>query len=106
MISLKMNQIFSKRIVSEAVDKLLSAYKTQGRFGAKIIPKIVELEGKRVDLVFEIEEGPLYTVKNISFVGNKRFSDRRLKEVISTKQTAWWRLITSLLYTSPSPPDS
>jgi len=34
-------------------------------------------------------------VKNISFVGNKIFSDRRLKEIISTKQTAWWRFITS-----------
>ena len=95
LISLKKNQIFSKRIISESTDKLLSAYKTEGRFGTKIVPKIVELEGKRVDLVFEIEEGPLYTVRNISFVGNKRFSDRRLKEVISTKQTAWWRFITS-----------
>ena len=95
LISLKKNQIFSKRIISKSVDKLLSAYKSQGRFGTKIVPKIVELEGKRIDLVFEIEEGPLYTVRNISFVGNKRFSDRRLKEIISTKQTAWWRFITS-----------
>ena len=95
IISLKKNQIYSKKIVSEATTKLIELYKTQGRFAATIVPKIVELDGKRVDLVFEIDEGPLYTVKNISFVGNKVFSDRRLKEVISTKQTAWWRFITS-----------
>ena len=95
IIQLKKNQIFSKKIVSDAVSKIIELYKTQGRFGTKIIPKIVMLDGKRVDLVFEIEEGPLYTVKNISFVGNKVFSDRRLKEVISTKQTAWWRFITT-----------
>ena len=95
IISLKKNQIFSKKIVSEATTKLIELYKTQGRFAASIVPKVVELDGKRVDLVFEIDEGPLYTVRNISFVGNKVFSDRRLKEVISTKQTAWWRFITS-----------
>ena len=71
IISLKKNQIFSKKIVSEATLKLIELYKTQGRFAATIVPKVVELDGKRVDLVFEIEEGPLYTVKNISFVGNK-----------------------------------
>mgnify|MGYP001259006816 CR=1 FL=1 len=95
IIQLKKNQIFSKKIVSDAISKIIELYKTQGRFGTKITPKIVKLDGKRVDLVFEIEEGPLYTVKNISFVGNKVFSDRRLKEVISTKQTAWWRFITT-----------
>ena len=95
IISLKKNQIYSKKIVSEAITKLIDLYKTQGRLAASIVPKIVELDGKRVDLVFEIDEGPLYTVKNISFVGNKIFSDRRLKEIISTKQTAWWRFITS-----------
>ena len=95
IISLKKNQIYSKKIVSEAITKLIELYKTQGRLAASIVPKVVELDGKRVDLVFEIDEGPLYTVKNISFVGNKIFSDRRLKEIISTKQTAWWRFITS-----------
>ena len=95
IIDLKKNQIFSKKIVSDAISKIIELYKTQGRFGTTIIPKIVMLDGKRVDLVFEIEEGPLYTVKNISFIGNEVFSDRRLKEVISTKQTAWWRFITT-----------
>jgi len=95
VISLKKNQIFSRNLISEAVTKIIELYKTQGRFGTTIIPKIVELEGKRVDLVFEINEGPLYTVRNISFIGNKIFSDRRLKEIITTKQTAWWRFITT-----------
>ena len=41
LISLKKNQIFSKRIISDSTDKLLSAYKAEGRFGTKIVPKIV-----------------------------------------------------------------
>ena len=84
IISLKKNQIYSKKIVSEAITKLIDLYKTQGRLDATIVPKIVELDGKRVDLVFEIVEGPLYTVKNISFVGNKIFS---YKEGTGTNDT-------------------
>ena len=95
VINLKKNQIFSKNLVSEAITKIIELYKTQGRFGTTIIPKVVELEGKRVDLVFEINEGPLYTIRNISFIGNDIFSDRRLKEIITSKQTAWWRFITT-----------
>ena len=95
IISLKKNQIFSKNLVSEAITKIIELYKTQGRFGTTIIPKVVELEGKRVDLVFEINEGPLYTIRNISFIGNDVFSDRRLREIITSKQTAWWRFITT-----------
>ena len=95
LVEIKKNQIFTKNLIANSVNKIVQIYKSQGRFGTVIIPRFVELEGKRVDLVFEINEGPLYTVKSISFTGNKIFSDRRLKEVISTKQTAWWRFITS-----------
>ena len=95
IINLKKNQIFSRNLISEATTKIIELYKTQGRFGTTIIPKVVELEGKRVDLVFEINEGPLYTIRNISFIGNDIFSDRRLKEIITSKQTAWWRFITT-----------
>ena len=65
IIKLKKNQIFSKKIVSDAVSKIIELYKTQGRFGTTIIPQIVMLEGKRVDLVFEIEEGPLLSLIHI-----------------------------------------
>ena len=95
IINLKKNQIFSRNLISEATTKIIELYKTQGRFGTTIIPKVVELEGKRVDLVFEINEGPLYIIRNISFIGNDIFSDRRLKEIITSKQTAWWRFITT-----------
>src|SRR5690606_26944463 len=53
------------------------------------------LPQNRVDLVFEIYEGDPTTVSKINFVGNRRFSDGRLREAIATKETRWWRVFTT-----------
>ena len=95
IIEIREREGFSRQVVSKARDKIKKLYKSEGRYGAKVNPRYVKLKDNRVDLVFEISDGPLYNVKSISFVGNHIFSDRTLKNVISTKQAAWWRFITS-----------
>ncbi len=75
--------------------RILDLYRRSGRFSARVEPKIIELDQNRVDLVFEIEEGPVTKVRGISFVGNEAFSDSTLRGVIQTVEAAWWRLFTS-----------
>ena len=50
-------------------------------------PKIIDRPNNRVDLVFEINEGGKTTVKDIDFVGNRAYSDWRLKDVIKTGES-------------------
>ena len=95
IIEIREREVFSRQVVSNATDKIKELYKSEGRYGAKVNPRYVKLNDNRVNLVFEISDGPLYTVKSISFIGNNVFSDRTLKNIISTKQSAWWRFITS-----------
>jgi outer membrane protein insertion porin family len=78
---------FSRATVQADVQRILEIYRAAGRYDIRVEPKIIELPNNRVDLVFEITEGPKTTVKNIVFVGNKAFSDRRLKDVIKTAET-------------------
>ena len=49
----------------------------------------------RVDLVFEINEGPKTKIASITFLGNKNFSDSELREIISTSESAWWKFFSS-----------
>lgn len=51
-------------------------------------PKVIELPQNRVDVVFEINEGPVTSVETIRFIGNEAFSDATWREVIRTKQAA------------------
>jgi len=61
-------------------------YASQGRLAARVDPKIIRRDGNRVDLVFEIREGDVTEIERIGFVGNRAFSDQRLRNVLQTKQ--------------------
>ncbi len=79
----------SRPLVQADVQRIIEIYRRSGRFDVRVEPKIIDRPNSRVDLVFEIKEGDRTTVRRIVFVGNKAFSDWRLKDVITTGQTNW-----------------
>jgi outer membrane protein insertion porin family len=94
-ISLRPRVIYTRTKVQSDVKRILTLYRRSGRFAATVEPKVIQLEQNRVDVVFEIHEGPITDVENIRFVGNKEFSDSRLREVIRTKESRWWRFLST-----------
>jgi outer membrane protein insertion porin family len=58
-------------------------------------PKVIQLEQNRIDLVFEINEGEWTEVRNIRFIGNKKYSDARLRKTIRTRESRWYRYFSS-----------
>ncbi len=86
--------IYTAARVQEDVSKIVELYRLSGRISATVSPKIVQLPQNRVDVVFEIDEGPKTGLQSITFLGNEAFSDRDLREVMVTKQSAWWRIFT------------
>jgi outer membrane protein insertion porin family len=94
-ITLRPRTVYTKTKVQRDVKRLLEVYRGNGRFAATITPKVIQLSQNRVDLVFEINEGDVTGVRRIIFVGNKQFSDGRLRDVIQTEETAWWKFFTT-----------
>src|SRR5207248_10264411 len=85
-IKLAPRQIFTRPAARADVDRSLELYRRQGRFAARVEPKIVQLDQNRVDVVFEIYEGDLAKVRAINIIGNKEFSDGRLRKEMYTRQ--------------------
>jgi outer membrane protein insertion porin family len=77
----------SKAAVQADVQRIIEIYQRSGRFDVRVDPKIIELPNNRVNLVFEINEGPKTGVKEIDFVGIHAFSSGRLKDVIKTSES-------------------
>jgi outer membrane protein insertion porin family len=94
-VQLRPRVVYTRSRVQNAVGRILELYRRNGRFAATVEPKVIELEQNRVDLVFEINEGPLTDVARIVFIGNEAFSDSTLRGVIQTREAAWWRFLTS-----------
>jgi len=94
-IKLKPRQIFTRTAVRQDVARIVELYRRQGRFAAVVSPKQVSLDQNRVDVVFEINEGPKSKVRQINIIGNEEFSDDRLRGEMYTKQSRWFRLLSS-----------
>lgn len=85
---------YSRKIVLKDVNELTELYKSKGRFNAVINPQTVTMEDNTVKLIYEIEEGDLLEVRDIIFVGNKSFSDRKLSSVTPSKKKGIFSFIS------------
>ncbi|WP_432767894.1 MAG: outer membrane protein assembly factor BamA [Sphingopyxis sp.] len=94
-IKLSPRQIFTRSKVRADVARIIELYKRQGRFAATVEPKMVQLDQNRVDVVFEINEGPKSKVRQISILGNEKFSDGDLKDEMATKESGLLTILSS-----------
>ena len=85
-IKLAPRQIFTRSAVRADITRIIELYRRQGRFAASISPKMVALDQNRVDIVFEISEGPKSKVRQINIIGNEVYSDSKLRGEMATKQ--------------------
>jgi len=86
-------RVYSPSTAEQDASRITQAYEQQGRLAANVEPKIIRRSNNRVDLVFEIKEGRVSEVERISFVGNRSFSERRLRRVLESKQAGLFRKI-------------
>ena len=91
LIKSQPRRIYSPSQAEADAAAIAEAYRVAGRLAATVTPKIIRRNGNRVDLVFEITEGKVVEIERLSFVGNKAFSDRRLRQVLETKQAGFLR---------------
>jgi outer membrane protein insertion porin family len=85
-IRLAARQIFTRSRARADVARIIELYRRQGRFAARVEPQIVQLDQNRVDVVFEIDEGPRSRVRQINIIGNEAFSDGRLQGEMATRE--------------------
>ncbi len=94
-ISLRPRQVFTRTKVQNDVARIYEVYRRSGRFAASVEPKAIKLDQNRVNLVFEIDENDVTTIKGIRFVGNDSYGDDALAAVIATKEERWYNFLTS-----------
>ncbi len=94
-VELRPRTVFTRAAVQADVQRILEVYRRGGRFSADVDPQIVQLPQNRVDLVFQINDGPKTGVRRINFIGNEEFSDRRLRGIVATEESKWWKIFSS-----------
>ena len=92
IIQSRSRRVYSPSQAEADAGEIAEAYRQSGRIAAAVTPRIIRRSDNRVDLVFEIEEGRVTEIERISFVGNRAYSDRRLRRVLESKQAGIFRI--------------
>jgi outer membrane protein insertion porin family len=87
IVELQPRSVMTKAKVESDTQRLLEFYRRTGHYDATVEPKTVDLGQGRVDLIYAINEGDRTEVSTIKFVGNKAFSEWRLHDVVTTKES-------------------
>ncbi|MDB5700392.1 MAG: bamA [Sphingomonadales bacterium] len=94
-LKLAPRQIFTRSKVRADIARIIELYRRQGRFAASVEPKMVLLDQNRVDVVYEVTEGPKSKVRQINIIGNTKFSDGELRSEMVTKRSTLSRIMSS-----------
>ncbi len=95
IIALEPRRAFNSSAAEADALRIVEAYRAQGQYNASVRPVIIRRTDNRVDLVYEIAEGRTTDISRISFVGNKRFSDSRLRRSLETSETGLFSFLSS-----------
>ena len=91
VVTLKPPQVLTLSRVQEAKQAILSLYRAKGRYATHVQCQCIKRDFNRVDLIFNITEGPKAYIRDIFFVGNKVYSKNTLASIISSKEVRWYR---------------
>jgi outer membrane protein insertion porin family len=91
----KAREAFNRSTVQADTQRIIDLYRRAGKYDVRVDPKTIDRGQGRVDLVFEITEGEKVGISKIVFVGNKAFSEWKLKDEITTTETNWLSFLKS-----------
>ena len=89
---------FNKAIYKEDQEKIISTLKSLGFYFSELKSYVEELEDNRVNIINEIDLGKKAKIKKITFIGNKKFKDRKLRNVIISEEYKFWKFISGKKY--------
>jgi outer membrane protein insertion porin family len=94
-IQLRPRAVFTPALAEADRLHILDMYAKKGYYDATVEPQIINLDQNRVDVVFQINDGSATLISKIVINGNKAFSESRLAEVIDSRESRWWRFLSS-----------
>ena len=85
---------FVENRINDQVVLIKNILKSNGYYFVDIKTSISENNNNTVDLIYDINLGEIAKIKKISFIGDKKFRDNTLRNVIISEETKFWKFLT------------
>tara|TARA_B100000963_G_scaffold361705_1_gene398821 strand:- start:942 stop:3176 length:2235 start_codon:yes stop_codon:yes gene_type:complete len=93
-ISLKEKGSFIQNDLKRDIDIIKKLYSSIGYNFAKVEAKVKNIDENNVDLIIEIKRGEVTKISKISFLGDKKIKEKRLRDIIASQEDKFWKFIT------------
>ena len=94
----KSRSSFNKFLLSEEEKIIKSILKNNGYYFAKVDTYVETLENNMVNINYKINLGNKAKIKKISFIGDKKFKNKQLINIIVSEEYKFWKFISSKKY--------
>ncbi|MGD9801931.1 MAG: outer membrane protein assembly factor BamA [Hyphomicrobiaceae bacterium] len=100
-VQLKAGGRFTDAKARADVVRVRELYQRLGRLQTTIEPKTAIRADGRVDVVFTIKEGIVNKIERIAFRGNSAFTERELRDVVTTSESGWFDILKAAAFYDP-----
>ena len=98
-ISLKNKRSFNNEKLQNDLKIIENILKSSGYYFSKIsVSELYNNELNSVQISINVNLGKKAHIKNISFIGNKIFKDKQLREIIASEEHKFWKFLTKNVY--------
>ena len=94
VLTLKNRSSFNSFSVKKDVDNILNLLKTKGYYFSKVVSSSQVLGSNKIDLFYKIDLGKKARITKISFIGDKKFKDNTLRNIILSEEFKFWKVIS------------
>ena len=94
ILSLKNRSSFNRNSSKEDVEVILSFLKNEGFYFSEVTSSYEDLGNNKINLFYNINLGEKAKISKISFIGDKKFKDRLLRDIIVTEEYKFWKFIS------------
>ena len=94
IISMKEKSSFIENNLNNDINEIENFYSALGYNFSEVTAEIRKVDDKNFDLIYRIKRGELTKISQISFTGDKKIKDKRLRDIIASEEEKFWKVIS------------
>ena len=100
LLSLRENSSFVENNIKSDINLIKDFYRSIGFYFVKIEVQIAKLEKNRINISYLIDKGEKAKIAKIYFLGDKKIREKKLRDIITSQESGWWKFISRSVYLS------
>ena len=100
LLSLRENSPYIENNVKSDINLIKDFYRQLGFYFVKIDADIESLKNNRVNIKYILDKGEKAKIARIYFLGDKKIREKKLRDVITSQESKFWKFISRNVYLS------